>query len=427
MIKVLQLHKRASYEFKYIQDKYALNPTHTCFALADGTTQSFYSEKWAEIITTEFVKKPSFSEEKCIDFFTQCASIYKSIPYEFSKNPAKAVLEKAKIKNGGTATFIAVEFLNNHQIQVIACGDTNLFCVKQSKIKQAFPYTDIDTLDKNSHFLNTEKLLEGKIDTTYFQKKIINVESSDAIIIATDALSRLFLKNEGIIQEFLTITDFEQLHQFCLKYWEKHKILEEDDISAIIIEPNRSGMQEILPPTDFSFPKEEEVEFVPSSLQQFSNSQTDFFNLQDMQEIRQNFNAVANDFQQVKQQLKFHQILIMGVLGLVFTTLILLFLFRPTDRLDAIDKRISVIEAQVKELKEISEEIKTLQNASKEQKEKIEEFHSIKEEIKTEIKNVEQKNTQMQKQVTQQKKNIDILTKDIQKVENQTPKKDSVK
>ena len=55
-IKVLQLHKRVSYEFKHIQDKYALDSDTKIFALADGTTQSFNSEIWAEIITKEFDK-----------------------------------------------------------------------------------------------------------------------------------------------------------------------------------------------------------------------------------------------------------------------------------------------------------------------------------------------------------------------------------
>ena len=66
-ITVLQLHKRASYEFKHIQDKYAINSNKKTFALADGTTQSFNSEIWAELITKGFVANPIFNSNELIN------------------------------------------------------------------------------------------------------------------------------------------------------------------------------------------------------------------------------------------------------------------------------------------------------------------------------------------------------------------------
>ena len=89
-IKVLQLHKRASYEFKHIQDKYAINPDTKTFALADGTTQSFNSEIWAEIITKGFVKNPTFNTNELIGSFTNLVVEYKNATFEFSSNPDKA-------------------------------------------------------------------------------------------------------------------------------------------------------------------------------------------------------------------------------------------------------------------------------------------------------------------------------------------------
>ena len=79
-IKVLQLHKRASYEFKHIQDKYAINSDAKTFALADGTTQSFNSEFWAEIITKRFVANPIFNTSELIKFL-RCYEKYPFIRY----------------------------------------------------------------------------------------------------------------------------------------------------------------------------------------------------------------------------------------------------------------------------------------------------------------------------------------------------------
>jgi len=85
-ITVLQLHKRASYEFKHIQDKYAINSETKTFALADGTTQSFNSEIWSDIITKEFITNPVFVPNDLISTFTKQVTEYKSAKFEFSSN-----------------------------------------------------------------------------------------------------------------------------------------------------------------------------------------------------------------------------------------------------------------------------------------------------------------------------------------------------
>ncbi|WP_404812163.1 hypothetical protein ACIRNY_11795 [Capnocytophaga canimorsus] len=388
MVKILQLHKRASYKFQYIQDKYALNATHTCFALADGTTQSFNSERWAEIITSEFVKKPLFQEQELIRLFTVCVSLYKNTPYEFSSNTAKAALEKAKMKMGGTATFVGVEAVDKHQFQIISCGDTNVFQIRDNNLVEAFPYTSVDDLDANNHFINTEKLLEQKIDISFFRKTTINVNPTDVLIIATDALSRLFLKDKTIINEFLKINNFDQLHQFCLKYWEDKKQLEEDDISAIVIFPNVNMQKQIIvPPTNFSFPKEEEIEFTPTSLQSDNNKHKQTKDILDMQEIRQNFNAVAHDFYVIKKQLKFHQILNFSMLGILLLMIITFMALNPIDKLEKLEKKVENLEVQYRDIKSNIQDLHQKINTKQEGwwAEFMSIFSSSKEELKTEI------------------------------------------
>lgn len=297
-IKVLQLHKRASYEFKHIQDKYAINSDTKVFALADGTTQSFNSEFWAEIITKRFVANPIFNTSELIKSFTNQVAEYKSSNFEYSSNPAKASLEKAKQNKGGTATFMGLHFMDENKIELISCGDTNLFLLNSENKVIAFPFSNVDSLDANNNFINTEQLLENNIDETFFKSKSIEYKSDDKIIIATDALSRLILKKPKTLSEILKIEDFNQLNDFCFKYWES-KELQEDDISAIIIPAQNSGLvKTIQPPKDFSFPKEKEEEFIPTSLQQ--KKQKNYTDME-MNEIRNQFNGVAQDFHQVKK------------------------------------------------------------------------------------------------------------------------------
>lgn len=322
-IKVLQLHKRASYEFEHIQDKYAINPDTITFALADGTTQSFNSEIWAEIITKRFVIAPTFNTVEIISSFTNQVAEYKNANFEFSSNPAKASLEKAKQNKGGTATFMGLHFTTENKIELISCGDTNLFLLNSENKVIAFPFSDVDSLDANNKFINTEHLLENKIDETFFKLKSIEYKSDDKIIIATDALSRLILKKPSTLSEILKIEDFNQLNDFCLKYWES-KELQEDDISAIIIPAQNSGtVKAIQPPIDFSFPKEKEEEFIPTPLPHKNNYTT-----MEMNEIRNQFNGVSHDFHQVKKKLKLHEMLLMLIVSLLIVNILLIFYFK---------------------------------------------------------------------------------------------------
>lgn len=321
--KIIQLQKRASYIYQNIQDKVAYNHAYQVFALADGTTQSFNSEKWAAMITERFVANPVFIPEGVIDIFTDCARKFANEPFTFSSNPAIAVLERAKKAKGASATFLGLAFFPTQGIgvHVIACGDTNLFVINdKGHIKDCFPYTTLETLNANNNFLNTTQLSEQKVDYSFFQTRdffyycdTYNDESKNIYIMATDALSRLFFKNNDTIKEFAKIKNFDMLYRFCMKYWDKRE-LEEDDISAVIINHDYINKVEyIIPPADFSFPKEKERIFTPISI--INNTEQIFTDMQ-MQEIYNQFSGVANDFREVKRNQKFIQTLLIAAIVL---------------------------------------------------------------------------------------------------------------
>jgi hypothetical protein len=354
-IKVLQLHKRASYEFKYIQDKYAINLDAKIFALADGTTQSFNSEIWAEIITKRFAEIPVFNSFELISSFTNQVAEYKNAKFEFSSNPAKASLEKEKQNKGGTATFFGLKFTRENKVEVISCGDTNLFLLNSENKVIGFPFSDVDSLDSNNYFVNTEQLLENKIDEKFFSLKSVEYKDNDKIIIATDALSRLILKEPTILSEILKIEEFDQLNDFCLKYWES-KELQEDDISAIIIPAYNSGKVKIIePPKDFSFPKEKEEEFIPTSLPQ-KRIYTDM----ETNEIRNQFNGVAQDFQQVKKKLKLHELLLMLAISLLMVNILLIcYLWLPNSKDETSKSNNKLEKGIIEEYKNVNDILKS--------------------------------------------------------------------
>ena len=163
-----------------------------------------------------------------------------------------------------------------------------------------------------------------------------------------------------------------------MKYWES-KELQEDDISAIIIPAQNSGMvKTIQPPTDFSFPKEKEEEFIPTSLQKKQRNYTDM----EMNEIRNQFNGVAQDFHQVKKKLKLHEMLLMLAISLLMVNILLMYFFRPTNSKNETSKPKDkseniIIEKYENTIGDLKSEIQTL-------KSKIADFSQPKEEPKEE-------------------------------------------
>lgn len=365
-ITILQLHKRSSYEFKYIQDKLSINLQNKTIAVADGTTQSFNSEVWADIITKAFTEKSAFKVEQIIELFSNKVPEFKSYNYDFSNNPAKASLEKAKQAIGGTATFLGLKFNDVNSIDVISCGDTNLFLFNDKNKYTAFPFSDIESLDRNNNFINTEQLLLSKIDETYFKYKTIPLEPNDVLILATDALSRLILKNPKIIYELLLVNNFDALLEFCQNFWDA-KELQEDDITAVIIPVSEMDKVNIVePPAHFFFPKEKEAIFTPT----FVNDQNQI-NLTDMEieELRKQFNRVAHETQQLQKKLKFHEMLLMLTFGLFMVIIFLLFYLDPinSNKSDSIIELENVIVPPITDTAKINSGNKLTQKISRQE------------------------------------------------------------
>jgi len=325
-LSVYQINKRSSYEFKNIQDRYAFNLTNNVFALADGTTQSFNSEIWAKQICDSFASnEPNFNPADFIKASTQNAELFKAIKYELSTNPAKASLERDKSKKGATSTFIGIQIDSNDYLNVISVGDCNIFIKRGDSILK-YPFNTLEELDSNNFFLNTESLLAKEVDDSFFYTKKIQLQKNDIIILATDALSRYFINDITRIKTFLSLKNFNDFHDYCVSNWE-NKILEEDDITGVVILNNlsQSNVKEYLPPNNFSFPREKELEFIPTSFDE--NNTKNQINNFDMQQINNYLNAISKEISILKKKTALNQILLFCLIGLSVINLFVLISF----------------------------------------------------------------------------------------------------
>lgn len=399
-IKVLQLHKKASIEYKHIQDKYNISISNRCIALSDGTTQSFKSELWARMLVDNFVNNPLFDVNLLKEEFKNLATNFKNTDFEFSPNFAKASLEKAKKNKGGTATFIGLQFFNDSSIKILNCGDTCLFIIRNNEII-SFPFKIIEELDNNNYFINSNKLLDNEIEHKFFNFNEITILKEDIIVLATDAISRLIFRKPESISLLRKCNDFEDLKSFCETSWE-NKELEEDDISIIIvsqISPNK--IIEIIPPKDFSFPPIIENEFIPSlENQNFINN---IDNLE-MEQLNRMIQQLFKETDFLKNKLKLTQALLISTLAILILNTLLLFYF--------IDKKSSIgstIETknQVSTQYDESEPIKEVETANTKTDEKLNSTTIVKETT------VENENAKKEKTETETTKPNTIKEKKI--------------
>ena len=260
--KIFQLHKRSVYEYSSIQDKYSFNVSQGVFAIADGATQGFKSEIWAKLLVDNFVRTPTFTPENLIEDFKRYASNFKQQDFCVkTDNPAFRLAGERKKQQGAYATFMGIKFIDN-KLAYISSGDVCGFLIRKNNI-HPFPHNNIDDLENDKGFLGTQPLLEDKVMTGQFKDATTTLEANDIIILATDAIARLLLKEKEQVNTLLSLSSYDSFYQYILNLWETKK-LEEDDITICIIEPSKQGtVTEFLPPLDFSFSKEDNLNYVP--------------------------------------------------------------------------------------------------------------------------------------------------------------------
>ena len=254
-IKTLQIHKRSVSGFSDIQDKYCYSEEKGVIAISDGATQGFKSEIWAEMLVNNFVQNPEFEIEKFLIDLEKYAQDFSEIEFEPNPNPALRMLELRKIADGSYATFMGIE-VRKDTLRYVSSGDVCGF-VKTTDGLQSFPFSNVEELDKDKGFLSTTRLLNHQVKQEQFRSGKLSIKENDKIILMTDAVARLTLRDNNIIDKILHLEDFESFKDYIISEWEA-KRLEEDDITICVIEPNtKSEEQNIHPPKDFSFPKVE--------------------------------------------------------------------------------------------------------------------------------------------------------------------------
>lgn len=179
------------------EDAYAYGPRSTRFArsnrlriaLADGASESAFSQYWAKLLADDYVAKPYVKPETML-------RRAKSLALAWDKRVRRPDLPwyvAERIRVGAFSTLLGLDVRKRRfHWKAISLGDTCLFQIRNDQLRLAWP------LKKKEDFSNSPILLSTNNDALEnVSKKVLvsegDVGSNDIFILATDALSAWFL------------------------------------------------------------------------------------------------------------------------------------------------------------------------------------------------------------------------------------------
>ena len=246
-LKSFQIFKPESSTFDEIQDRYAISKDMSTIAVADGTTQGYRSEIWAQHLVDEFIKSPTFTKIGFQNFINDIPGIDHLIG-ESTKgvNQSLEWLTKQKKEEGSSAAFLGVQLdKEKGKYKAIAYGDCKLLIVRGNKILSSFPGTDHVT------FINS---LNREMKGNLILSTHGNLNHDDRLIIATDAFADFILSDrKRNIKTLSNLNSFKDFINLVEKSF-KNKVLEMDDITLIDIYLDHiKKVQKFEPPSSFKY------------------------------------------------------------------------------------------------------------------------------------------------------------------------------
>lgn len=230
------------------QDCFQINEAGNCFAIADGASQSFYPNIWAERLVNNFCQNPEINLQ---NWQTWLAPIQNEWLQEVQQRVTKAETEKRPVwvtnknrlnfQEAATSTFIGLQFLDN-QVKVSIVGDSCLFILKGNELKQTYLLkSSKDFNDRPAYFASYPK--NNQYEPSFFDIHLDSKKSQDCFyfILATDALSEYIFQcrehKTNIFDTLLKISSQEQFENFVAEVRNaEHIRMKNDDVTLITLE-----------------------------------------------------------------------------------------------------------------------------------------------------------------------------------------------
>jgi hypothetical protein len=171
------------------------------FAVADGASESGYSQVWARILADSFCRPPAFelSAEALDGWLGRCRREWR----RWARKRADGEIPwfaRETLRAGAFATFVGLAFTADEPDggapdddaaawQAVACGDACVFIVRDDRLAGAFPLTECASFDNTPALVPTADAHGGNGLRTAAGR----ARMGDSFYLVTDALAHWFL------------------------------------------------------------------------------------------------------------------------------------------------------------------------------------------------------------------------------------------
>lgn len=181
------------------------------FAIADGATETSFSDRWAQSLVDKFIVEPPFPFASSTCEFArwleplqqewQAGIDWQHLPW-FAESKARA---------GAFATFLGMEFVEDKPLEqsegtdapetqasaklkwrAMAVGDSCLFLVRDNQLVRSFPLTRAEQFNSRPVLVSSNPANNDSVWEKVFPDED-ETQADDLFFLATDALSHWFL------------------------------------------------------------------------------------------------------------------------------------------------------------------------------------------------------------------------------------------
>ena len=237
------LQKRSEKE-KINQDAFAISSDERIFAIADGVSEAPYSQIWADKVVNRFIEKPfvpDLNAQKLKDWLEDIRKKWSSEidqhqSHEQTEQANELIMEMTR-EGGGSTTFLGMIIQKKkkkyQKLQLFGIGDTNMFLIRNNRIKEKFPITLVESFTDHTIGLRSIDNASQKIP----ELKEFNAKRGDIVILATDALAKWifkYYKKGGEYSWKRILKNKNNIQNFIDELRDTNKI-DDDDTTCIII------------------------------------------------------------------------------------------------------------------------------------------------------------------------------------------------
>lgn len=232
------------------QDYFQINEAESCFAIADGASQSFSPSIWAELLVNYFCRNPEINPEN----WQTWLQLIQEKWLEEVKNQVEKATIKAKNENSGswvtnhnrlvnqhsaTSTFIGLRFIEN-QVQVSIVGDSCLFILDDNHFTPYLLKSSEDFGNRPEYFASYSKDNDFKPNCFSISLEIRESSAPIYFILATDALSEYIFKcvenEKDIFTTLVNISSQQDFENFVTSARNSDSIrMKNDDVTLMIL------------------------------------------------------------------------------------------------------------------------------------------------------------------------------------------------